>query len=76
MDWNDEGIVLTARPHGETGLVVEPDDPGKVADAILQILTDFDFGQRLGEAGRRRVATELNWEVFTRRMLTAFGVTK
>jgi len=22
MDWNDEGIVLTARPHGETGLVV------------------------------------------------------
>ena len=22
MDWTDEGIVLAARPHGETGLVV------------------------------------------------------
>ena len=22
MDWNDDGIVLAARPHGETGLVV------------------------------------------------------
>ena len=22
MDWNDDGIVLSARPHGETGLVV------------------------------------------------------
>ena len=22
MDWSDEGIVLSARPHGETGLVV------------------------------------------------------
>ncbi|UYN96980.1 MAG: DNA repair protein RecO [Enhydrobacter sp.] len=22
MDWNDEGIVLSARPHGESGLVV------------------------------------------------------
>ena len=22
MDWTDDGIVLAARPHGETGLVV------------------------------------------------------
>ena len=23
MDWNDEGVILSVRPHGETGAVLE-----------------------------------------------------
>ena len=24
MDWSDEGVILSVRPHGETGAVLEP----------------------------------------------------
>ncbi|MGD9868923.1 MAG: DNA repair protein RecO, partial [Hyphomicrobiales bacterium] len=42
MDWRDEGIVLSARPHGE-------------ADAIVELLTR-DHGRHLGlvRGGRSR----------------------
>lgn len=40
---------------GETGLLVPPEDPGALADAIRRLLEDPSLAQRLGEAGRRRV---------------------
>jgi glycosyltransferase involved in cell wall biosynthesis len=40
--------------HGQQGLVVQPADPGAIADAVLSLLADPGRRQRLGEAGRRR----------------------
>ena len=56
---------------GKTGLLVAPDDPAASAEALLRILDDADFARRLGEAGRERVARELNWTTFTRRIVDA-----
>lgn len=63
------GGVVDAVLDGETGLLVEPNDPDAVADAICTILQDADLARRLGENGRRRVERELNWTVFTKRLL-------
>ncbi len=40
---------------GVHGLLVEPDDPRAIADAITRLLEDRSLGIRLGEAGRERV---------------------
>ncbi|GMV92484.1 MAG: glycoside hydrolase [Candidatus Hydrogenedentota bacterium] len=63
------GGVVDAVLDGETGLLVEPEDVAAVADAIVSILTDSELAKRLGENGKRRVETELNWATFTRALL-------
>ncbi len=39
---------------GETGLLVDPDRPHEIADALVRLLSDRDLAQRLGDAGRAR----------------------
>lgn len=45
------GLIDTVR-HGETGLVVPPDDPAALAEAILALIGDRDLARRLGAQGR------------------------
>lgn len=40
---------------GETGILVDPDSPRALAEAIKTVLLDPELAQRLGEAGGRRV---------------------
>jgi len=63
------GGVVDAVLDGETGLLITPDDPNALSEAILQILDDPDLAKHLGEAGKHRVETELNWETFTRSLV-------
>jgi glycosyltransferase involved in cell wall biosynthesis len=51
----DVGSVAEVVRDGETGLLVPPEDPGAVADAIRRLLADEGLRRRLGEAGRRLV---------------------
>ncbi len=39
---------------GDTGLLVEPENPGALAGALRRLLADPDLARRMGEAGRRR----------------------
>jgi len=63
------GGVMDAVLDGETGLIVEPDQPDALADAILSLMENPAHAQELGENGRRRVETELNWTRFAERLL-------
>lgn len=40
--------------HGETGLVVPPDDPGALADAMNRLLGDLALAESIGRAARLR----------------------
>jgi glycosyltransferase involved in cell wall biosynthesis len=41
--------------HGRTGLLVPPDDPAAMADAIGALLSDPERAAEMGEAGRKEV---------------------
>jgi glycosyltransferase involved in cell wall biosynthesis len=47
---------------GESGLLVEPDDPSGLADALVRLLTDADLAARLGAAGAGALARGASWD--------------
>ncbi len=48
--------------NGETGLLVPAGDPGAMASAILRLLDDCQFAQRLAAAGRQFVSEHFTLE--------------
>jgi phosphatidylinositol alpha-1,6-mannosyltransferase len=52
---------------GETGLVVPCDGPDELARVVPELLCRPDELARMGEAGRRWVVDEFDWESLTRR---------
>ena len=48
--------------HGETGLLVPPDDIASLAQALLRLMQDLPLCHRLGMAGQRRVEREFTVE--------------
>jgi alpha-maltose-1-phosphate synthase len=47
---------------GVTGLLVPPDDPASLADALNLLLRDPGRASAMGEAGRARAVAEFSWE--------------
>jgi len=45
-----------------TGLLVPPDDPAALADALNLLLRDPGRAEAMGQAGRERAVTEFSWE--------------
>jgi phosphatidylinositol alpha-1,6-mannosyltransferase len=66
------GTAETMRP-GETGLVVPCDGPDELARVMLELLARPDELARMGEAGRRWVVQEFDWEALTSRAGDLFG---
>ncbi len=56
------GGVPDAVRDGETGILVDPDDPAAVAAGISGLLADATARRRMGDAGRRAVETYYNWD--------------
>src|SRR3954464_12104032 len=57
---------------GETGLLVAPDDPRAVADAVLRLRDDGDLAERISAQARATVRRELDGERLARDLATLF----
>ena len=56
------GGVADAVRDGETGLLVDPEQPAAVAAGINRLLSDDALRKTMGAAGRRAVETYYNWD--------------
>ena len=64
------GGAAEAVIENETGLLVPPDDPQALTQALSRLLNDAEMRQRLGRAGRRWVEREMNWDRAGRQFLS------
>ena len=70
---SNTGGIPDAVLHGETGLLVNPEDPSEIAAAIVHLITDKDLAARLGAAGRARVLGEFTWDRVAERCWAALA---
>ena len=55
--------------HGRTGLLVPPEDPRALAEALIAILSNDEVRNRMGRAGRERARSTFAWPALVARML-------
>jgi phosphatidylinositol alpha-1,6-mannosyltransferase len=56
------GGLVDAVDHDKSGLLVDPQDVGAVAEALVSVLTNPAVADRLGREGRRRVLERFTWD--------------
>jgi glycosyltransferase involved in cell wall biosynthesis len=66
------GIPEVVR-HGETGLLVPPEDSEGLAEAIIQLLRNPEEAAGLGERGRELVSREFNVEAMVRKIAAVYA---
>ena len=58
--------------HEVNGLLVEPDDPQALADALVRLHEDRELAARVAEAGRRTVQERFDGDRLARRLADLF----
>ena len=66
------GAVAEVVRDGETGLLVPPEDPQALADALVTLLTDADRCRDMGEAAHRFNETHLSWDAIAHQTLAVY----
>lgn len=64
----DSGGAPEAVKAGETGLVVDPESPERIAASIVELLRDRGKAAAFGDAGARWVHTEWTWAAMAARL--------
>lgn len=57
---------------GETGYIIEPNNPNKLAEKILQLYENPNIAQKMGEAGYKRVTTVFTMEKYVNEHLNLY----
>jgi glycogen synthase len=57
---------------GETGFLVPPEDPDKLAAAISKVLDDPQLAARMGKAGRARVLDQFTWDRIAEKTISMY----
>tara|TARA_Y100000591_G_C21823755_1_gene695247 strand:- start:163 stop:1257 length:1095 start_codon:yes stop_codon:yes gene_type:complete len=59
---SDVGGLVEVNVNNETGLIINPDDPRRLASSIVKLYDDRDLRLKLGKNARKRVEKKFNWE--------------
>ena len=62
------GGIPSAIADGETGLLVDEDNPEQLASALDKLLDNRDYARKLGNNGLMRIKNELNWKVLGKKL--------
>ncbi len=63
------GGIPDAIVDGETGLLVDENDLEELIAAIMKLITNTDLARKMGQAGRKRILSEINWDISAQRIL-------
>jgi phosphatidylinositol alpha-1,6-mannosyltransferase len=63
------GGIPDAVREGETGVLVNPEDPRMIADAVAGLLDNRELARDLGMGGRRAVESYYNWKRVTSELI-------
>ena len=55
---------------GQTGFLVDPENPKELMDVILRLWSDRELAVRLGLEGKQRVEREFTWEKLTEKYVS------
>jgi phosphatidylinositol alpha-1,6-mannosyltransferase len=58
---------------GVTGHLVPGDDPNRVAEVVVSLMTERDRAERMGREGRQFVVERFDWSVLRQQALELFG---
>jgi len=64
----DYGAPAELIQHGTHGILVNPENPAAVADAILTLLNNPEMAQRMGQAGKQWVSQNYSYTRFRERL--------
>jgi glycosyltransferase involved in cell wall biosynthesis len=62
--------------NNKTGILVPPDDPAAMAEAIQSVIDDREFGRALGIAAREYVTRDLSWTGIAEKTLGVYTAEK
>ncbi|MEA3480014.1 MAG: glycosyltransferase, partial [Bacteroidota bacterium] len=67
------GGIRNTINNGEDGLLVDPTDPREFADAMIKLLKDKDYNEKLGAAAYKKIQNEYSWEAIADRFLKFYS---
>jgi glycogen(starch) synthase len=59
--------------HGETGILVPPNNPDSLASAILKLVVSPDYCRNIGDNGRRIVEEQYSWQKIAKKTLEIYN---
>jgi phosphatidylinositol alpha-1,6-mannosyltransferase len=63
------GGIPDAVLEGETGVLVDPESPIALKEALIEMLSRPDRGKSMGVVARQRILNELNWQASADQLL-------
>lgn len=66
------GALPEAVDNGKTGFVVPPKNPVALAEAIIKLLKDEKLRKEMGEAGYKKLKTDMSWDKISEMTIEAY----